>query len=105
MKKPKVTIKTVKALYEGLQKDYADYREKVRAHILAESSISNRRALMTIVPANEKGMINGMTIPELVLLVNLNSGNGESTILETTNEGKNLVIIAKRKVQTPWSVL
>ena len=102
MKKPKVTIKTVKALYEGLQEDYEglqeDYetfRAKARAYILANGSYSNRRSLMTINPVTEKGMVNAMSIAELILLVNLSNGTDENILLETS--GNDLVVIAKRK--------
>src|ERR1039458_748725 len=95
MKKPKVTIKTVKALYEGLQEDYETFRAKVRAYILANGSYSNRRSLMTINPVTEKGLVNAMSIAELILLVNLSNGTDENILLETS--GNDLVVIAKRK--------
>jgi hypothetical protein len=95
MKKPKVTIKTVKALYEGLQEDYETFRAKARAYILANGSYSNRRSLMTINPVTEKGLVNAMSIAELILLVNLSNGTDENILLETS--GNDLVVIAKRK--------
>jgi len=102
MKKPKAP--SLKKLYEGIKKDYADYKEKVRAYIMAERSLSNSRPLMTIAPANDKGLINGLTIPELVLLVNLSRSNGEYVVLGTVNDGKNLQIVAKKVVPTPFAL-
>jgi hypothetical protein len=102
MKKPKAP--SLKKLYEGLQKDYASYRETVRAYIMAVNSVSARRNLMTIEPANEKGMINGLTIPELVMLVNLCEGTGEYIVLETVDNKKNLRVVAKKKQIIPFEL-
>lgn len=63
---------SAKKLYEGLQQDYEAFRQKVRVYVLEVNRVSNSRNLMTIEPATDKGLINGMTIPELVMLVNLN---------------------------------
>jgi hypothetical protein len=104
MKKPKVTNKTVKALHEALQLDYAAFRAKVRAYILANGSYSNRRQLMTINPVTEKGLVNAMSIAELILLVNLSNGTDENILLETS--GNDLVVIAKRKpTRVPMELL
>jgi hypothetical protein len=96
---------SAKKLYEGLQLNYEEYRAKVRAYTIAVGSSSNRRRLMSIAPANEKGLINGLTIPELVMLVNLSEGTGEQIILETENNKKDLLIVAKKMVPTPWALL
>ena len=103
MKKPKAP--SAKVLYEGLQKDYEAFRNTVRAYALAVGGVDSRRRLMSIAPANEKGMINGMTIPELVMLVNLSAGTGEQIILETEDNKRDLLIVAKKFVPTPWDLL
>src|ERR1017187_2647159 len=103
MKKSKAP--SAKKLHEGLQKYFEEYRAKVRAYTLAVGSNSGRRRLMSIAPANEKGLINGLTIPELVMLVNLSDGTGEQIILETENNKKDLLIVAKKFVPTPWDLL
>lgn len=105
MKKPKVTIKTKNEEIKKLQENYKRMVENARAYALAASSQSNRRELMTIEPANENGMINGITIPELIMLVNLNS-TGEETLLETSYDHKTLLIIArKRAPRVPMGLL
>lgn len=65
-----------------------------------------RRPLMTIEPSNKDGHINGMTIPELVMLVNLNNNTDEETVLETVNDNKNLLVVARKKLpRVPWELL
>jgi hypothetical protein len=103
MKKPKAP--SAKVLYEGLQKDYEAFRNEARAYALAVVSNSSKRRLMSITPANDKGLINGMTIPELVMLVNLTEGTGEQIILETENNKKDLLVLAKKKVPNPYRLL
>ena len=103
MKKPKAP--SAKKLYEGLQQDYEAFRAKARAYALATGGNANRRRLMSIAPANDKGLINGLTIPELVMLVNLSEGTGEQIILETENNKKDLLVVAKKTVSVPWSLL
>ena len=103
MKKPKAP--SAKKLYEGLQQDYEAFRQKVRVYVLEVNRVSNSRNLMTIEPATDKGLINGMTIPELVMLVNLSEGTGEKIILETENNKRDLLIVAKKTVPTPWKLL
>lgn len=97
MKKPKVTIASLRVELMNLKADYQAYREKARAYIFATNSFSNRRQLMQIKTITEKGTVNAMSIAELVMLVNLNNGTGENTVLETTNGAQELVVIAKRK--------
>ena len=106
MKKPKVTIKTKNEEIKKLQEDYKRMVENARAFASAASSHSNRRALMTIKPANENGTINGLTIPELIMLVNLNSNTGEETLLETSYDHKELLVIAKKRApRVPMELL
>jgi hypothetical protein len=106
MKKTKVTVKSLREELKNVQENFDVYREKTRAYIFENASLGNRRRLMSITPANEKGMINGMTIPELVMLVNLNEGTGEVVLLETENNKKDLVVIAKKKgPRTPVDLL
>ena len=105
MKRPRVTVKSVQKLHEGLQKYFEEYRAKVRAYTLAVGSNASKRRLMSITPANDKGLINGMTIPELVLMVNLSAGTGEQIILETENNKRDLLVLAKKTVPTPWGLL
>ena len=101
----KLTLKETQKLHEGLQKYFEEYRAKVRAYTLAVGSNSSKRRLMSIEPSNVKGLINGLTIPELVMLVNLSEGTGEQIILETENNKRDLLIVAKKFVPTPWELL
>jgi hypothetical protein len=108
MSKPKVTVKTVKALYNALQKDYELFRQKVRAYVLASNNNSNRRPLMTIDPVTSKGQINAITITELIMLVKLSDGTGEQVLLEVTNQDDvdKLYVVAKKKpLRTPLELL
>jgi len=106
MKKPKVTVKSLRVELNNAQKRFDEFRSKVRAYVLEVNNQSKRRPLMTIEPANAKGQINGLTIPELVMLVNLSEGTGEFITLETTDENKNLKVVATKKLpRTPWELL
>jgi hypothetical protein len=106
MRKPKATVQSLRKELKALQAKFDKFRTDVRAYILAASSISNRRILMSIQPANDKGMINGMTIPELVMLVNLQKGTGEHIILDSEKQGRNLLVISKKNLPpTPWELL
>jgi hypothetical protein len=109
MKKAKLTrkstLKETQKLHEGLQKYFEEYRAKVRAYTLAVGSNASKRRLMSIEPSNVKGLINGLTIPELVMLVNLSEGTGEQIILETENNKRDLLVLAKKTVPTPWALL
>ena len=89
VKKLKVTVKSSEANFKA-------YQEKVRAYVLEVNRNFNKRYLMSIEPANEQGHINGMAIPELIMLVNLNNGTGEDTLLEVN--GKTLHVVAKKKL-------
>jgi hypothetical protein len=103
MRKPKATVKSLREELKNLQAQFDVYKEKTRAFVLAIKT--EPRPLMTIEPANNKGMINGLTIPEQVMLVNLNNNTGETTFLQTTNNGKDLFVVAKKNVSTPWGLL
>ena len=106
MRKPKATTKSLKAEIQKMQEEHLKFREKVRAYILAACSTGSRRPLMTIEPANKEGKINGMTIPELVMLVNLSKATFETVLLETTNQEKDLYVVAKKQLpSTPWELL
>ena len=73
---------------------------------MAERNVSSKRRLMSIAPSNEKGLINGLTIPELVMLVNLSEGTGETIVLETENNKHDLLVIAKKNSpRVPWELL
>ena len=54
MKKPKATIRSKNKEIEVLTQQFADFKLKVRAFVLATHT--NGRQLMTIEPANDKGM-------------------------------------------------
>lgn len=103
MRKPKATVQSLRKELKALQAKFDAFRTSVRAYVLAANT--NGRDLMTIEPANVKGMINGLTIPELVLLVNLNEGTGEVIQLRTINSGHDLVVTAKKRVPTPWELM
>ena len=104
MRKPKATVKTLRAELKALQAQFDKHKDNTRAFILAAKTAN--RDLMTIEPANGKGMINGLTIPELVMLVNLSEGTGEFITLRTINNKRDLVVMAKKNLPpTPWELL
>ena len=104
MRKPKATVKTLRAELKTLQAQFDKHKENTRAFILAAKTAN--RDLMTIEPANDKGMINGLTIPELVMLVNLSEGTGEFITLRTINNKRDLVVMAHKNLPpTPWELL
>jgi hypothetical protein len=106
MRKSKVTVKSLREDLKNLQAQFDAYMAKARAYALENSRLSNRRALMTIEPTTDKGLVNGITIAELVMLVNLNDAQGETTLLETTNNKKNLSVIARKRLAiTPIELL
>lgn len=106
MRKPKATVNSLRADIAALNARHDKFRADVRAYVLAISSVSNSRRLMSIAPSNEKGLINGLTIPELVMLVNLSEGTGEIITLETENNKHDLLVVAKKKnPRTPWELL
>jgi hypothetical protein len=98
--------KTKKPTAKSVQAEFDAYKTNVRAYVMAERNLSNKRRLMSIAPSNDKGLINGLTIPELVMLVNLSDGTGETIVLETENNKHDLLVIAKKKApRTPWELL
>ena len=104
MRKPKATVKTLRTELKALQAQFDKHKDNTRAFILAAKTAT--RGLMTIEPANDKGMINGLTIPELVMLVNLSEGTGEFITLRTINNKRDLVVMAKKNLPpTPWELL
>ena len=103
MRKPKATVKTLRTELKALQAQFDKHKENTRAFLAAKTA---NRDLMTIEPANDKGMINGLTIPELVMLVNLSEGTGEFITLRTINNKRDLVVMAKKNLPpTPWELL
>jgi hypothetical protein len=88
--------KNLRKEFKELKEKYKSMCNSARAYILSTRSVGNRRELMTVAPCNDKGMINGLTIPELVMLVNLTAGTNEHIILETTNDKRNLLVVAKK---------
>jgi hypothetical protein len=104
MRKPKATVKTLRAELKALQAVLDKHKADTRAFVFAVKTAG--RTLMTIAPANDKGMINGLTIPELVLLVNLKENEGEYVTLRTTNNKRDLVVMAQKNLPpTPWELL
>jgi hypothetical protein len=104
MRKTKATVKTLRAELKALQAVLDKRTELFRAFVFEVKTAA--RNLMTIQPANEKGMINGLTIPELVMLVNLQEGTGEHVILHTTNNKRDLLVVTKKNLPpTPWELL
>jgi hypothetical protein len=104
MRKPKATVKTLRAELKALQAVLDKRTETFRAFVFAVKTAG--RTLFTIAPANDKGMINGMTIPELIMLVNLKENEGEYITLRTTSNKQDLVVIAQKNLpSTPWELL
>jgi hypothetical protein len=110
MKKPKATSKAVVRLknqeIKRLEEEDLAYRAKVRAYVLEIGNVSNKRRLMSIESSNNKGLINCLTIPVFVMLVNLCDGTGKTIVLETENNKKDLLVVAKKKLpRTPYELL
>ena len=102
-KKPAVTVKSLRKEMKLAEDKLVLFKDKVRAFILASQTIN--RDLMTIEPSNKAGMINGLTIPELITLVNLSANTGEVIQLRTINDGHDLVVSTRERVVTPWELL
>jgi hypothetical protein len=98
MSKPKATVHSLRKELEAQAAVHEAYKARARAYVLATSSDSSRRALMTIDPVTKDGKVNGITIAELIMLVNLAEGTGEQVILETTYDKQRLFVVAKKKL-------
>jgi hypothetical protein len=103
-KRKAATVKSLREDLKNLQAEFDIYKQRVREFIMPLGSITSRK-LMTVTPANEKGMINGLTIPELVMLANLQDAEGRKVVLETTNQNKELLILSVPKTRTPLELL
>jgi hypothetical protein len=80
MKKPKVTLRSAKKLYEGLQQNYAAYRKSAQEFIFTLQNPPSRR-ILSVDAADAQGKLNGMTIAELIAITNLLSAQGEKLYL------------------------
>lgn len=83
---------STRAKLKQVQNELSDFREKAKALIYTLVH-PKTRLLMSIVPTDTQGRINGITIPELIMLVNLNRGTNERIILEV--EDKTLKVYAE----------
>jgi len=97
MRTKKETLKSVKRLYEGLQKDYEAFRTLARRTLSGLRYPLSRR-LLSVDAADAQGKLNGMTIVELITIANLTNGTGERLIVEA--QGKTIVMFAE-KTSTP----
>lgn len=97
MKKPKRP--TVKSVQETFSK-YAENAEKF-IHTLQNPPY---RKLLSVDAADAQGKLNGMTIVELLTIVNLTEATGERVYLKA--EGKTIVAIAEKKApRAPMELL
>jgi hypothetical protein len=85
MKKPKVTVSSLKKLYEGLQKDYQAFRFAAKNYIYTLQNPSVR-SIATIEAADALGKLNGLTVVELIAIVNTVAGTDERVYLTAYNK-------------------
>jgi hypothetical protein len=85
-------IPSLRTQLNKAKQELTDFRAKTK-ELIYTLAYPKIRKLMTIDPATEDGKINGITIPELVMLINLNKASGERIVLCT--EGKSVLFIAE----------
>jgi hypothetical protein len=71
--------------------------------LIEERAYPERRKLLSIVAADAQGRINGMTVPELLTIVNLTAGTNEKTYLTTS--GKEVIFWAETRPSVNVSTL
>jgi hypothetical protein len=104
--KPAASVKSLRLDLKVLQSKFDEYHRRVTNYSLEINTLPLQRRLMSIEPANVEGRINGLTIPELVMLVNLSEGTGECIVLETENNKRDLLVIASKKApRVPMELL
>ena len=91
----KKKLTKAQALYEGLQKDYEQFRIDAKAN-LRSLRYPAKRALLSIDAADAQGKLNGMTVVELLTIVNLTDATNERVFL--TAQGKTITVWAQRNV-------
>ena len=90
---------TVKSVTE----EYRIYKEEAQKHMYTLRNPEGRR-LLSVDAADAQGKLNGMTIVELLTIVNLTDATGERVYLRA--EVKTITAIAEKKAPTPpWSLL
>lgn len=84
------------------KQELQDFRIKTK-DIIYNLAYPERRKLLSIVAADAQGRINGMTVPELLTIVNLTAGTNEKTYLTTS--GKEVIFWAETRPSVNVSTL
>ena len=82
----KETVKSVK-------KEFEELKTRAKQHIKFLAN-PERRRLLSIDAADAQGKLNGMTVVELLTIVNLSAATGERIQLEAI--GKTIVVFAEK---------
>lgn len=92
MKKKLTKAQTTCAI---LQKDYEQFRKDAKANLWS-LRYPAKRALLSIDAADAQGKLNGLTVVELLTIVNLTDATGERVYL--TAQGKTITAWAEKLV-------
>ena len=95
MRTKKDTLKSVKAEFEKFKEDD---RNALRSY-----RFPSTRALLTVEAADAQGRLNGMTVVELITVVQLTKNTGERVYI--TAQGKTITLFAEKPAVTPMEML
>ena len=95
MRTKKETLKSVKAEFEKFKEDA---RNALRSY-----RFPSTRALLTVEAADAQGRLNGMTVVELITVVQLTKNTGERVYI--TAQDKTITLFAEKPAVTPMEML
>ncbi|MGA2886073.1 MAG: hypothetical protein ABSE80_13130 [Halobacteriota archaeon] len=95
MRTKKETLKSVKAEFEKFKED--------ARNALGSYRFPSTRALLTVEAADAQGRLNGMTVVELITVVQLTKNTGERVYI--TAQGKTITLFAEKPAVTPMEML
>jgi hypothetical protein len=87
MKMPSTRVQLKKA-----QQELTDFRDKTK-QLLYSLAYPKSRTLLTIDAADAQGKLNGITVVELLTIINLSKATGERIVLRAV--GKSVVVDAE----------
>jgi hypothetical protein len=91
-------MKTKKETLKSVKKEFEAFKMLARQTV-AGLRIPSRRALLTVDAADAQGRLNGMTIVELITVVQLTKNTRERVYI--TAEGKTITLSAEAAVPVP----
>ena len=95
MRTKKETLKSVKAEFEKFKED--------ARNALGRYRFTSTRAQLTVEAADAQGRLNGMTVVELITVVQLTKNTGERVYI--TAQGKTITLFAEKPAVTPMEML